>query len=137
MPAQKSYRLQNCSPKSRLGSQKSFRYVSSREENAQYVPVIHADVQKDVRVNQELKDRCYYFLSKASKRGRIRTFVYRELPKGGGGKRDMGVQDQTKDRRHPGRPHWEAGELKDIDNKNRYGVPLLWNGKAKVCYGKR
>jgi RHS repeat-associated protein len=51
----------------------------------------------------------------------------------------MSVQQQTKDRSHPGEKHWEAGEVKtdpitgDI-RMNRYGRPALKNSKSKEDY---
>jgi hypothetical protein len=67
-----------------------------------------------------------------------RQYEY-EVPKEGGGTKIKSVQQQTKDRSHPGEDHWEAGNIKiDKDTGkpvlNRYGVPRLKNGKSKVTY---
>ena len=66
-----------------------------------------------------------------------RQYQY-EVPKEGGGTKIKSVQQQTKDRSHPGESHWEAGDVKTDDAgnviNNRYGVPKLKNGKSKVNY---
>ncbi|WP_149638666.1 RHS repeat domain-containing protein [Dyadobacter aurulentus] len=51
------------------------------------------------------------------------------------------VQQQTKDRTHQGKPHWEAGKIKQRDGKvqtNHYGRPKLENvpKKSKSYYNE-
>jgi hypothetical protein len=69
-----------------------------------------------------------------------RQYQY-EVPKEGGGTKIKSVQQQTKDRSHPGEDHWEAGDVK-VDPRtgqirtNRYGAPKIGNDKSKVSYDK-
>ena len=67
-----------------------------------------------------------------------RQYQYK-VPKEGGGTKIKSVQQQTKDRSHPGEEHWEAGDVKlnkaGNIRTNRYGAPRLENSKSKVTYG--
>jgi hypothetical protein len=64
-----------------------------------------------------------------------RTYQYR-VPAPRGGTQVMSVQQQTKDRSHPGQEHWEAGKVKTDSTgnarTNSYGRPKLQNDKSKV-----
>jgi hypothetical protein len=74
-----------------------------------------------------------------SKNDSGREYTY-EVSKEGGGKQTKSVQQQTKDRNHQGKPHWEAGKVKkDVEGnvkKNDYGWPRLEKEKSKVNYKK-
>ncbi len=67
-----------------------------------------------------------------------REYSYDVVVPGGGTSR-MSVQQQTLDRSHPGKPHWEAGRVKTDPltgavRENRYGRPSLANPKSKAEY---
>ena len=61
-----------------------------------------------------------------------------ERPSSGGGTTQATVQQQTMDRSHPDKPHWEAGKVKTQDGKivrSDYGRPRISNvGKGKAYY---
>lgn len=62
-----------------------------------------------------------------------------QVPTSGGGTEIKSVQQQTKDRSHQDKPHWEAGRVKTDPEtgevrKNRYGRPSLESGKSKAEY---
>jgi RHS repeat-associated protein len=66
-----------------------------------------------------------------------REYSY-DVPRQGGGMQRKSVQQQTKDRSHPGQNHWEAGNVKtDAQGNprmNNYNRPKLENDKSKVDY---
>ena len=75
---------------------------------------------------------------KQNKNSSGRDYTY-TINKKGGGTQIKSVQQQTKDRSHINKPHWEAGTVKKRDGKtqyNRYNRPKLENDKSKVYYQK-
>ena len=60
------------------------------------------------------------------------------VSKSGGGIEIKSVQQQTLDRSHLEKPHWEAGTVKIDDSgnviMNQYGRPKIKNNKSKVYY---
>ncbi|MCX8748392.1 RHS repeat-associated core domain-containing protein, partial [Snodgrassella sp. B3088] len=69
-----------------------------------------------------------------------REYSYMTSKRIGGGMTISSVQEQTMDISHPGKPHWEAGQVKMNDRgepiHNRYKRPQLRNGKGKAYYLK-
>ena len=73
-----------------------------------------------------------------SKNASGREYQY-GVPKPGGGTQIKSVQQQTLDRSHPGKGHWEAGTAKTDPltgqvRMNDHGRPKLGNDKSKVDY---
>ena len=77
--------------------------------------------------------------SSQSKNKSGREYTY-DVPKEGGGTEKKSVQQQTMDKSHEDKPHWEAGKVKTDESgntrMNNYGRPALQNDKSKVEYKK-